>query len=200
MCALNKKSIRLVCLVDVPVDSQLIIRSIRNEENVRKWMYSDHMISEKEHFNWLEKVRHDDTQIVFAVLDDNSRAVGVVSVNAINKYHKRCDWAYYLTETSRGGLGSALEFTFLNFIFEFLDIEKLNCEVIEGNDAVVKMHKKFAFVDEGFRRENIIKSGKRLGVNFLGLTKNDWYDSRDKIFEKYHAVFNKFDINIEYNK
>ena len=55
-----------------------------------------------------------------------------------------------------------------------VDVQKLNCEVIEGNNPVVKLHKKFLFKDEGFRRSNIIKGEKRIGVHFLGLTKEDW--------------------------
>lgn len=74
----------------------------------------------------------------------------------------------------------------------------MNCEVIETNQAVVKMHKKFGFVEEGFRRENIEKDGQRMGVYFLGITKADWFQNREIISEKYSAVLSKFDLAIEH--
>ena len=77
-------------------------------------------------------------------------------------------------------------------------MEKLNCEVIETNEAVVKLHKKFGFVEEGFRRENIIKNESRLGVFCLGLTKSDWEKMKETVKKRYERVINKFDLEIEY--
>ena len=77
-----------------------------------------------------------------------------------------------------------------------MDILKLNCEVIEGNNSVIKLHKKFLFKDEGFRNSNIIKGEHRLGVHLLGLTKVDWISGEKIIFEKYKKVLQKFNISI----
>lgn len=75
-------------------------------------------------------------------------------------------------------------------------MDKLNCEVIEGNDAVVKLHKKFLFQEEGFRRSNILKNSARIGVHFLGLTKEDWQAGKAEIQEKYKGVFGKFSVSV----
>ena len=88
----------------------------------------------------------------------------------------------------------------MNFVFNSLDIQKLNCEVIEGNHAVVKLHKKFLFHDEGFRRSDILKSGERVGVHLLGLTKKDWIDGRDQVSDKFNKVLEKFAISIKWNE
>jgi UDP-4-amino-4,6-dideoxy-N-acetyl-beta-L-altrosamine N-acetyltransferase len=139
-------------LVNLDTEAQMKVRDIRNEEGVRRWMYTDHAIGVNEHLSWINRLKTDDRQIVFVILAQEP--VGVVSVNAIDRHHRKADWAYYLTQTARGGLGSAVEFSFINFIFDSLDIDKLNCEVIAGNDAVVKLHKKFLFQEErGFNHE-----------------------------------------------
>ena len=83
-------------------------------------------------------------------------------------------------------------------MFYELGLEKLNCEIIETNDAVVKLHKKFSFKEEGYRRENIIKNQMRIGVYFLGLTKSDWTRDREAIKARYEKVIEKFDLEIEY--
>lgn len=192
------KAIRLVPIVLLDTASQLRVREIRNEDDVRKWMYTDHAIGETEHLAWIDRLKQDDRQIVLVVLDDLSSPLGVVSVNAIDRLHQKADWAYYLTGTARGGLGSALEFAFIDFVFDVLAIEKLNCEVIQGNDAVVKLHKKFGFVEEGFRRANMLKNANRIGVHYLGLTKPDWQSCRASLLAKYQTVFDKFEIAIQW--
>ena len=149
MSKINQVNIKLVPLIHLDTESQIKIRDIRNEQNVRKWMYSDHVIGVNEHLDWINKIKQDDRQIVFAVLGENNIPLGVASVGLIDRIHKKTDWAYYLTEDARGGLGSAIEWNFINFIFDVLGVDKLNCEVIDGNDAVVKMHKKFSFQEEG---------------------------------------------------
>lgn len=104
----NPRAIELVLLTSLDTESQLKVREIRNEENVRKWMYTDHVIDANEHLGWINRLKQDDRQIVFVVLSEE-QPLGVVSVNAIDRLHKKADWAYYLTETARGGLGSALD-------------------------------------------------------------------------------------------
>jgi UDP-4-amino-4,6-dideoxy-N-acetyl-beta-L-altrosamine N-acetyltransferase len=179
------------------LEEKLAVRDIRNQEGIRKSMYTEHVIGLDEHMAWIEKLEIDTKQIVFTVFLDGLVS-GIVAINAWDRQHKKSDWAFYLDSVARGGLGAALEFTFLNFSFDVLGLEKLNCEVIETNPNVVKMHLKFGFVEEGFRRSNVIKEGRRIGAHFLGLTKVDWYAKRDELGVGYHALFEKFPIAIEY--
>lgn len=174
------------------------IRKIRNQNSVRESMYTEHKISLDEHLAWVRRLKHDTRQIVFVVLMDDVVS-GVVSVNEIDRVHLKSDWAFYLDTRVRGGLGAALEFSLINFIFQKMGLEKLNCEVIETNKAVVKLHKRFGFVEEGFKRENIIKKESRIGVFCLGLTKSDWEKKKETVKKCYEKVIKKFDLEIEYD-
>jgi len=202
MTAQNNKrarKIELVPLFSLSTELQLELRNIRNEEGVRKWMYTDHIIALNEHLSWLNRLKADESQITFVIMDEDRIPLGVASVGSIDPLHKKADWAYYLTQDERGGLGSAIEYSLINFAFDSLDIQKLNCEVIEGNNAVVKLHKKFLFQEEGFRRSNIIKDGERIGVYYLGLTKEDWVGGKNQVFEKYGKLFSKFSVSINWD-
>jgi len=64
------RKIELVPLNDVSTELQLKIRDIRNEVGIRKWMYTDHAIDLNEHLGWLSRVKKDEKQIVFVVLDE----------------------------------------------------------------------------------------------------------------------------------
>ena len=157
---------------------QAHIRTLRNQPDVRKFMYTSHEISEQEHANWLASLPGNPRQQVFVVTKDE-QAVGVVSLNAINVLHKSADWAFYLDVGLQGkGLGSVVEFWMLDYAFDVAGLEKLNCEVLAMNTAVVKMHQKFGFEIEGVRRQNILRDGARMDVVLLGITKNEWQNKR----------------------
>jgi len=107
------------------------------------------------------------------VVFEENQILGVVGFNNIDKIHQKSDWAFYLDKLDIIGLGAILELYIIDYAFNEMGIEKLNCEVLESNLSVVKMHKKFGFIEEGFRHSNIIKKDTRIGVFFLGLTKQD---------------------------
>lgn len=187
------KNIHLKELVKCNDEAKASVRKIRNQPRIRQFMYTDHEIGLDEHLAWIKGLECDAKQVVFAVFFEDI-VIGVVSINQLDRLNKKSDWAFYLGEKSPPGLGAALEYAFINFAFDFLCLEKLNCEVIESNQSVVKLHKKFGFLEEGFRRMNIEKNGYRLGVFFLGLTRDDWMTKRDAVFKAYNNIFVKFDI------
>ncbi|MCF8473586.1 MAG: UDP-4-amino-4,6-dideoxy-N-acetyl-beta-L-altrosamine N-acetyltransferase [Emcibacter sp.] len=194
----STRTIKLLPLNQISTETQLKIRDMRNDLDIRQWMYTDHFIGLNEHLGWLHDMKRDESQIVFVVTNDKDQSIGIVSVNDIDLRNKKASWAYYLTKNARGGLGSAIEYSIINFIFDSLDIQKLNCEVLEGNEAVLKLHKKFLFQEEGFRRSQILKENKYLGVHFLGLLRNDWQEGRDALFKQYQKSFDKFSIEIKW--
>lgn len=199
MISENKKSLTLKPLDALEKELSLALLAVRNEYSVRKWMYTEHVIKEDEHLNWVDSLEQNARQKMFAILDQSGEPIGAVGISELDPLHKKCDWAYYLAESARGGLGSYIEFMFIDFVFNNFDVEKLNCEVIEGNDSVVKLHKKFLFEQEGFKQENILKDGVRLGVNLLGLRKSSWVSGRDEIVSRYNRIFDKFELVVEWD-
>ncbi len=157
---------------------QMRTLEIRNSDAVRLAMYSDHEISTNEHLIYIEDLRSSEKAKVFLVLDEEGTAVGAASLSSIDAANKRCDWAFYLSPEARGGLGSAIEITMIDHVFQTLAFEKLNCEVLETNPRVVEMHERFGFQKEGFRPNNIAKGAQRIGVHYMGLSASDWRANR----------------------
>ncbi|MDK1396876.1 GNAT family N-acetyltransferase, partial [Pseudomonas protegens] len=80
---------------------QAQVRALRNQQEVRKYMYTSHEISEQEHANWLSSLQGNPRQEVFVAVDAG-QALGVVSLNAINALQKTADWAFYLDAELQG--------------------------------------------------------------------------------------------------
>ena len=187
-------------LLELELEKQILIKDIRNEDSVRKWMYNEHIISLNEHLAWIDKLKHDDKQLVFAVMDESHQLLGVFSFCNIEITHKTANWGFYLAPNALKGLGSALHYALLNFAFDIMKLEKLNSEVIEGNDLSYKLHKKFLFKDEGFRTNNVVKNNQRVGVHYIGLSKDDWYAGKDYLYNQYKDTFDKVLTSIHWQR
>lgn len=167
---------------------QSIIHNWRNHPDIRKNMYNDQIITTEEHQAWLNNLKSTSTTRVFIAYKD-TLPIGIVSINNINTVHKTAEWAFYLNPEylSTKGLGTLMEYHFLNYVFDDYDIVKLNCQVLEINPSVISLHKKFGFIEEGILRKNIIKNNKRIDVYLLGILKEEWYQIKNnfsKIIER----------------
>jgi len=178
---------------------QKAILAIRNQYDIRTMMYTEHVINITEHLAWIEKLcaksqLDKPTQIAFIILV-NEQIAGLISLNSIDDLHKKADLGFYLDKQFRI-VSASVEFAMINFSFNKLGLEKLNCEVLEHNNNALKMHHNLGLLDEGFRAENIKKPEGRVGVHYLGITLNRWQEVRDEIFTKYRIVFDKYKVAI----
>lgn len=168
------QALSLTPIQELDRQGHLKILEMRNQPEVRKNMYTAHEISEAEHLRWIDSLT--DKTRFFAVLFDGV-IVGGISLNAISHADRRADWAFYLDGSTQGkGIGSALEFKFLDYAFE--DLQKLNCEVLDFNKPVIGLHKKFGFAEEGIRRRHIYRDGVYHDAHLLGITAEEWQERR----------------------
>jgi len=182
------ESVEFALLLDQPPEIIECIRELRNLDTVRKHMYNDHLISQKEHSAWIESLRQNKRERVMVVLY-RGRAEGIVALRAIRERDKTADWAFYLSDGVQGrGVGGVVEFKLLDLAFRELGLEKLNCEVLESNPKVIEMHQKFGFKLEGVRRANVIKENKRMDVALLGILRDEWQETRPRFARLFSAT------------
>ena len=174
------------------------IRDLRNSENVRKFMYTDHIITEQEHLNHITKLKNDKKNLVFVIFDHTNEIIGSAYLYNIDRLHKKADWGFY-TNPEIKNIGGVIEYYFIEFFFNQLNFEKINCEVIENNISIQKLPKKFLFEEEGIKKENIIKKNKRINVHFYGLTKSNWNNRKFEL-SKFNNFFHKYSVKFEFNK
>ena len=159
------------------LDQQMAILTIRNQDLVRLFMYNDHVILVNEHLSWLSGVKKDKSQISCCILAADQSVIGLVRAYNIDARHKRAEWGFYLTLPSQGkGIGSAVEYYFIEYLFNVLLLEKINAE--------------------GQQRGHIIKNGKRVDICLLGLTIDDWLNNKDQVLAKHKLLFTSYNVKI----
>lgn len=167
-------------VLDTTEAVQELIRMWRNNDKVRSHMFSDHLVSKEEHATWLASLPNSQLQKAWVVFS-HATPIAVVNLQKISLSNKRTDWGFYVDpEKSRPGMGAKVLYAFLYRIFEEWNYEKVNAVVLSNNMPVVKLHKKFGFVEEGIRREHILRNEQKMDCYFLGLCKTEWLPVRGK--------------------
>jgi UDP-4-amino-4,6-dideoxy-N-acetyl-beta-L-altrosamine N-acetyltransferase len=161
-----------------PADSARLF-GWRNQPEIARWMYSDHLIAPNEHARWFAAALADPRRRYWIVEADGA-PVGLANLYDLAPEHGRTAWAYYLADPStRGqGIGAFVEYWVIEHVFGTLGLNKLWCEVLIGNEAVWRLHEGFGFQREALFRQNVRKAGAPADVVGLGLLASDWATAR----------------------
>ena len=153
----------------------------RNAPAVRQAMYSHHEINLDEHRAWFQRLQQDRSRRWYLFHDDTGTAQGVVYFTEIDAEQGTAFWGFYARPEAPSGTGLQMEFEALELAFNELALHKLNCEVLASNSAVVNMHKKIGFTEEGRFREQHYDGSNRIDIVRLGLLASDWSEHRERL-------------------
>ena len=160
------------------------LREWRNSPEVKSYMHHDHEISVDEHDRWFNGIFSDET-VKFWMIVYNGEDVGVVNLKDIDYVNKRCDWAFYIgSEEHRGkGIGAYVEYFVLKYVFEELRFNRIYGDVLDFNEHVVNIHKKFGFTVEGVQRQHVFKEGKFHDIILVGYLREDWLKNKKNVIK-----------------
>lgn len=170
-------------LRDIKESELPVILNWRNAPSVRKNMYTRHEISLKEHLAWWEKVGNRSDQKYF-LYEYKNISLGVVAFTQISEKDKNASWAFYASPEAPRGTGSRMEYLALEYAFKSLMLHKLHCEVLDFNQPVVNLHKKFGFTVEGVLRDQHYHEDNYCDVIRLGILGSEWQKEREEILHK----------------
>lgn len=174
-------------LTPVSGDDLSMILEWRNAPEVRANMYTSHEITYEEHYAWFEKVKTDKSKAYF-IAHINGQPVGVIGFSEINLVPGIATWAFYASPNAPRGCGSLMEYYALEYAFTDLKLHKLRCEVLGFNHVVVKLHKKFGFVEEGRLREAFYDGSEYQDIIHLGILSHEWKDIKSVLKTKLKLV------------
>lgn len=160
---------RLVTHEDLPM-----ILSWRNNEKVRRCMFTQHEISQKEHYDWFAKASLEETCRLLIVEDMFFGPFGYVQFNHV-ALGGVADWGFYTSPEAPKGSGIHLGKTALNYAFDELKLHKVCGQVIENNVSSIAFHQRLGFLQEGLLRDQRCISGKYHGLVCFGLLAYEWH-------------------------
>ena len=176
-----QNKIKFKNFVDLSKEEALQVLGYRNMPEIRKNMLTQEIITRENHFQFIRNLNEDSSKRYFGVLYCNS-VIGAVSLVDIDEQKKSASWGFYIGEKPIKGIGSIVEYLFIEFVFNILNFNHLFCEVFEENVSVIKLHRRFGFSQnkklyDYARINNTIHNGIQ-----MGLEKTTWDNSyKDKI-------------------
>jgi UDP-4-amino-4,6-dideoxy-N-acetyl-beta-L-altrosamine N-acetyltransferase len=152
-----------------------LVRTWRNSEGIRKYMYNDHLITVPEHLNWLENLGKSQNKQFWVIFADKI-PIGACNLNNTDYINKNTDWGLYIgDERYYGkGIGSASLYKLMRIVFDEMRLDRMYTKVLGSNTRAMTLYKEFGFVVEGELREHLIRDGKRTGVYHVGILRKEW--------------------------
>lgn len=175
----------MIELVEFTEDDRWPVLEWRNDPTVAPYMYTTGPISREVHDAWFTRQLEMGDRQGWVIRMDGV-GVGAAFISQIDAVNRRATWAFYLADPStRGrGVGSAVEYLVLEEVFTRRGLHKLCCEVLSFNAAVVTMHQKFGFVEEGVLREHHLRDGEWVDVHVLAMFDAEWAKRRAEFADK----------------
>ena len=168
-------------LREVVITDLEMIRKWRTLPEVTKFMYTTPKLTMEDQLKWFDKISNSKTEKYWIIQLDDTLDVGLLSINNIDKINSQCSWAYYIADMSARGRGLAkiLECNIYDYVFDYLNLNKLWCEVFKFNDMVISLHQKFGSEIEGEFQEHIYKENEFHDVVRMAILKKKWQDIKN---------------------
>lgn len=177
-------------LRDIKKEELDLMLAWRNEPKIRNNMYTQHVISQEEHYSWWACIQSRQDQVYF-MYEYKGQSCGIASFNNLDLTNKNSAWAFYSSPSAPRGTGVRMEYLMLEQAFIKLNLHKLYCEVLSFNKPVISLHQKFGFEVEGVFREQHIIDGEYIDIHRLAMFKDQWEHNRTAQLEKITTRMNR---------
>lgn len=164
----------LVNFINLNNEESEMVRNWRNNENIRRWMFSDHIISQEEHIRFIEGLKKNSKNFYWVVKNKEGEYLGVVSLNRVDFKNKNAYLGIYVSpDCQQVGTGHVLITCLKKITLDIARLHTLKLEVIETNARAIDFYKKSGFTEEGRLKEFISKDGRWLDVVVMGIIKRN---------------------------
>ena len=152
----------------------------RNDPAIYQHFYEHEPLSQIMQERWFEAFLDKPDEKLWVIQDIASGTpIGTVGLVHIDTRSNKAEWGRFLIypdEYRHGGYGSETEALVLRYVFDTMNLHRLQCEVFSDNEAVIGLHQKFGFQVEGVFRDYVFKDGAYRDVTYLAMLR-EGYDS-----------------------
>ena len=135
---MNLNGISLTNFIDLSDTNKLMVLDWRNNENVRKWMYSFDPISEEEHFIFIDTLKNNKTKLYYLVSYEKEY-IGVIYFTDIDNTRETAEFGIYSNPNLKG-TGKILMDSIFEYGFNVLNLHKIVAEVFANNQRAINLY------------------------------------------------------------
>ena len=139
--------VELIDFVDMSFEEIKMVLEMRNNKDIKKWMYNTDDIKLDTHLKFINTLIFDISKQYFLVKKDD-QYIGVVDFTNIDNKNKECYFGLYANSFIKiAGVGRMLEEICIKYVFDILKLYKLKLEVFAENTRAINLYKKYKFYE-----------------------------------------------------
>ena len=166
----NVGNIKIKNFLNLSIEEKKMVLGWRNHESIRKWMYSDTIISIKEHADFLSNLIRDENNFYWVAENEEGFFLGTISLNKIDFNNKHAYIGIYVNPYNEiKNKGHLLIQCIKKLAFEIAGLHTLKLEVIANNQKAINFYKESGFNEEGRLKEFVFKDRQWHDVIVMGI-------------------------------
>ena len=150
-----------------------LLKELKNES----W-FGTHNISfvnDLDQSRWFETLNPNTNLVMVALETESQTPVGLFKIDNIDWINRKCSEGHDTFKLQRGkGFGKLILEAGIDFVFEVLNMHRVEAEVLENNIASQKCCTYIEYPMEGRRIKSIHKCGEYLDSIMYGFLRSDW--------------------------
>jgi UDP-4-amino-4,6-dideoxy-N-acetyl-beta-L-altrosamine N-acetyltransferase len=164
---------KIINFLNLTNEEKEMIRIWRNDENIRIFMFSDHLITFDEHGSFIKKLG-DDSNNFYWLVKKNDEYVGIISLNRIDFTNRNAYLGLYANPDNKvSGAGQILIGCLKKLAFSIANLHSMKLEVLNSNKRAINFFEKSGFNNEGRLKDFVIKRGEWQDVIVMGILNGD---------------------------
>ncbi len=132
--------------------------------------------TDADHEKFLGEISSEKEDYMFAIeLKDEKVFIGTIAVYLVNWNNSTCHVGISVgPDYQEKGYGTDAMKVLLDFIFGYMNVNKVKLQVFSYNKRAVSSYEKCGFHLEGTLREELFRFGKYHDIFVMGLLRKDW--------------------------
>jgi RimJ/RimL family protein N-acetyltransferase len=170
-----------------------LLKELKNES----WFgtHTINFVNDDDQERWFNSLNPNKDLILIAnstpVLKTQQPARGLFKINNIDWVNRKCTEGHDTFIDQRGyGYGKLIVEAGTDFIFEILNMNRIECEILENNIASQKCCEYVGYTKEGVKRKAIHKCGQYIDSYCYGILFEEWKESA-RVKDLYNGICNK---------
>jgi len=149
-----------------------LVRSWRNHDAIRAYMFDQQLINSEEHLAWFDKAKRDALRELF-IFEHKAVPQGFVQVKYSHAYSV-AEWGFYAAPEAPAGSGTNMLRKVLQHVFAVKGSIRVYAQVLGYNLASLHLHEKLGFTCEGILRSHYYDGVRRCDVHCFGILSSEW--------------------------
>jgi perosamine synthetase len=149
----------------------------RNNEENRKWFFTQDEITNAQQEEWYNLYLEDKTDFMYIIETKEGVPIGTIGIKNIDKRNKQAEIGRLIIgekDYLRKGFATEATKILVNYCFEKLNLNRIYLEVFKHNIKAINMYKQVGFRKEGSLREAIFAGGTWHDIDLMSILKNEF--------------------------